>query len=164
MIYTPYKKHLLRGCFLLCLLFTLLFSGCGTKAYHSGKKYTTGQKVAKTAHTQIGKKYTFGGESPQSGFDCSGLIWWAYKKHGISVPRVTQDQAKTGHSVKSSRAKPGDIVVFKSASTSSGLHTGIYLGSNKFIHSPRTGANIRIESLDNSYWQPKLKTVRRIVK
>ncbi len=157
-----YKNISLRFLFAILLLSTFLLNACGTKSTKSGSKYTTGQKVAKTAHTQIGKKYVFGGESPQKGFDCSGLIWWAYKKHGISVPRVTTDQAKAGQSISSSKAKPGDIVVFKTSSSGTGLHTGIYLGDNKFIHSPRTGANVRIESIANSYWKPKLRAVRRV--
>ncbi len=158
-----YKNTLLRFLVANLLLCSLLLSACGTKSKYSGKNLNTGQKVAKTAHTQIGKKYVFGGESPQRGFDCSGLIWWAYGKHGISVPRVTTDQAKTGQSVPSTRAKPGDIVVFRTSSSGTGLHTGIYLGADKFIHSPRTGAHIRIESIKSSYWKPKLTAVRRVV-
>ncbi len=162
MLKNIYINDTLRFFVAILLSCTLFLSACGTKHPRSGK-HTTGQKVAKTAHTQIGKKYVFGGESPHKGFDCSGLIWWAYKKHGIAVPRVTTDQAKAGQSVKSSKAKPGDIVVFKTSSGGRGLHTGIYLGDNKFIHSPRTGANVRIESINNSYWKPKLRTVRRVV-
>ncbi len=144
------------------MLFVICFflGACGSK---SSGNFTVGQKVAKTAHSQIGKDYVFGGASPQKGFDCSGLIWWAYKEHGITVPRVTKDQATTGKKISSSNAKPGDIVVFKPSHSSSALHTGLYLGANKFIHSPRTGAEIRIESINNSYWKPKLKSVRRVI-
>ncbi len=145
---------------LLVFMFTFFLSACGSK---SSSSYTTGQKVVKTAHSQIGKQYVFGGSSPTKGFDCSGLIWWAYKEHGIKVPRVTADQASTGKSISSHKAKAGDIVVFKPSKVSDALHTGLYLGANKFIHSPRTGAEIRIESIDNSYWKPKLKSVRRVV-
>ncbi len=159
-----FKLNIKYHQFLLIILFVcaLLLNACGSKSTSSGK-FTTGQKVAKTAHSQIGKKYRYGGESPKTGFDCSGLIWWAYSEHGIKVPRVTSDQADAGKSVSSKRAKPGDIVVFKPSHSSSALHTGLYLGNNKFIHSPRTGAEIRIESIDNSYWKPKLRSVRRVI-
>ncbi len=147
---------------ILCTCFFL--SACGSKksspkvAVSSNK----GQAISKTAQSQLGKYYRFGGTSPKTGFDCSGLIQWAYKQHGVKVPRQTVAQAKTGKRIKSSKARPGDIIVFKSRNSGTGLHTGIYVGDNKFIHSPRKGAKIRIESL-NKYWKPKLISVRRIV-
>ncbi len=145
---------------LLCILMTLL-TACGTKTSQY-KGDASGSDVAKTAQSQVGKKYKFGGESPSKGFDCSGLIWWAYKKHGITVPRVTTDQARTGKSVSSKRARAGDIVVFRMSKNSRSYHTGIYAGNNKFIHSPSSGSRVRVESL-SSYWKPKLVTVRRII-
>ncbi len=147
----------------LLLLLCFFLGACGTKTTVSKKGAIKGYAVSKTAQSQIGKEYRFGGSSPKTGFDCSGLIQWAYKKHGIKVPRVTKDQAKAGKKIPSSKAKPGDIVVFRSKDTSSGYHTAIYIGNNKFVHSPKTGAKIRVESL-NSYWKPKLSSVRRIVR
>ena len=81
---------------LLCL--ALLLSGCGTtyiSAPDYGGRYDTsslGARVAQTARSQIGAHYRLGGTTPK-GFDCSGLIWWAYRQHGINVPRVTDAQA-----------------------------------------------------------------------
>ncbi len=160
MLINRLKNNTLRLLFAILLLLCLLLNGCGSK---TSSNHSLGQKVAKTAHSQMGKDYVFGGSSPKNGFDCSGLIWWAYKEHGVTVPRVTKDQAQAGKSVSSTKARPGDIVVFKPSRNSSALHTGLYLGANKFIHSPRSGAEIRIESIDNSYWKPKLKTVRRVI-
>ncbi len=156
---TPIIK---RICLIILVFCILLLTACGTSRYKGGKSSGTGYEVVKTAKSQIGKKYRYGGESPQKGFDCSGLIWWAYKKHGLKVPRVTTGQAKVGTSVKKSKAKPGDIVVFKMSRRSRALHTGIYVGNNNFIHSPSTGSKVRIESL-NTYWEPKLRAVRRVV-
>ncbi len=156
--------HTRRFCLALLLMGTLLLSACGTSRYKGSKGSSTkGYAVAQTAKSQIGKKYRYGGESPKKGFDCSGLIWWAYNKHGLEVPRVTSDQAKAGSSISKSRAKPGDIVVFRMSKRSTALHTGIYVGDNSFVHSPSSGSRVRVESL-NSYWEPKLRTVRRIVK
>ncbi len=146
----------------LILALCLFLAACGAKTT-SKKGMAKGYAISKTAQSQIGKYYRFGGTSPKTGFDCSGLIMWAYEKHGIKVPRVTKDQARAGKKVHSSKAKPGDIVVFKSSATSSGYHTAMYIGNNKFVHSPKTGAKIRVESL-NSYWKPKVSSVRRIVK
>ena len=87
---------------LLCL--ALLLSGCGTtyiSAPDYGGRYDTsslGARVAQTARSQIGAHYRLGGTTPK-GFDCSGLIWWAYRQHGINVPRVTDAQAKAGYGV-----------------------------------------------------------------
>ncbi len=147
----------------LMLILCLFLAACGTKNVSSKKGSAKGYAISKTAQSQIGKKYTFGGTTPQKGFDCSGLIQWAYKKHGIKVPRVTKDQAKAGKRVHSSKAKPGDIVVFRSKYTSSGYHTALYIGNDKFVHSPKSGAKVRVESF-NSYWKPKIASVRRIVR
>ena len=87
---------------LLCL--ALLLSGCGTtyiSAPDYGGRYDTsslGARVAQTARSQIGAHYRLGGTTPK-GFDCSGLIWWAYRQHGINVPRVTDAQGQGGYGV-----------------------------------------------------------------
>ncbi len=148
------------GISILCLTFALV--GCGSKSSNYKGSSTKGVAIVKTAKSQLGKDYRSGGTSPKTGFDCSGLIQWAYKVNGVKVPRVTSQQAKAGKKVRITYAKPGDIVVFRSKQARTGLHTGIYVGDNKFIHSPRTGAQIRIESI-NSYWKPRLRSVRRIV-
>ena len=121
------------------------------------------RKAVKTAYTQMGKKYRSGGASPQKGFDCSGLIWWAYRENGVKVPRITTDQAHAGQQVPLSAARQGDILVFRTGSGPRGLHTGIYTGGNSFIHSPRQGENVRVESLEVPYWRNKLIAVRRVV-
>ena len=76
------------------------------------------QNIVRTASSQEGKQYRMGGASPSRGFDCSGLIWWAYRQNGLKVPRVTVDQARAGYAVPKSSPRPGDIMVFR---TSSGL-------------------------------------------
>ena len=97
------------------------------------------QNIVRTASSQEGKQYRMGGASPSRGFDCSGLIWWAYRQNGLKVPRVTVDQARAGYAVPKSSPRPGDIMVFRTSSGPRGLHTGIYAGNNTFIHSPSRG-------------------------
>lgn len=118
--------------------------------------------VVKTAYNQVGKKYRMGGASPQKGFDCSGLVWWSYKQHGIKLPRITTDQAKTGKAVPKKQVKPGDILVFKTGQSPRGLHTGLYAGADSFIHSPGKGKKVCLEKLSAAYWRNKLIAVRRI--
>ena len=136
---------------LLCL--ALLLSGCGTtyiSAPDYGGRYDTsslGARVAQTARSQIGAHYRLGGTTPK-GFDCSGLIWWAYRQHGINVPRVTDAQAKAGYGVGRGIAmRPGDILVF-----------------GRFVHSPTSGKRVREDSLAQEYWKKRLIRIRRIVR
>ena len=149
---------------LLMLCMVVMLSGCGLKhIMPSGRSETEiapakANQVVATAKKQIGTHYRYGGSTPR-GFDCSGLIWWAYNQHGINVPRVTTDQASTGRGVSLSAARPGDILIF---STSSGLHTALYAGNNAFIHAPSSGKRVRSESLNNTYWRPRLKAIRRV--
>ena len=113
------------------LIGLLLLGGCGffgQRTADNGPAPVKAHKVVKTAYSQMGKQYRSGGASPQKGFDCSGLIWWAYRQHGVSVPRITTDQAKTGHAVPKARPRAGDIVVFRTGNSPRGLHTGIYAG------------------------------------
>lgn len=124
----------------------------------------TALRAVRSAQTQLGKLYRSGGSSPRTGFDCSGLIWWAYRQHGVNVPRVTTDQARAGYAVSRSQARPGDILVFKTSSGSRGLHTALYAGQGRFIHSPSTGKRIRYDKMNNSYWNKKLIRIRRVTR
>lgn len=151
---------------LLSLITIFLFSACSL--YRVEKQTVTysakGQRVVKTAYSQMGKKYRLGGASPNRGFDCSGLVYWAYQRNGVKVPRVTRDQARAGQAVSRSQLRPGDIVVFRTGYGPRSLHTGIYAGSGSFIHSPRAGQRVRMENLDVKYWKKRLVTARRIVR
>lgn len=93
------STHFWRVCVLGPLLAALL-TGCGLfRPADNGPTPVKAQKVVHTAYSQMGKKYRLGGASPQKGFDCSGLIWWAYRQNGLNVPRITVDQARAGQSV-----------------------------------------------------------------
>lgn len=152
--------------FALAAVLTLSITGCGL--FSGGKlppepDSVRSSKIARTAWTQMGKRYRAGGASPQRGFDCSGLVWWSYGQHGIKVPRITTDQARAGRKVSRKAARAGDIVVFRTGRSSRrGLHTGIYAGNNKFIHSPSSGKNVCLESLAHDYWRKRLIAFRRI--
>ncbi len=158
------RRYIFARICVLGLFFLLLLSGCGLlKPAGNGPTPVKAQKVVHTAYAQMGKKYRLGGASPQKGFDCSGLIWWVYRQNGLKVPRITTEQAKAGRAVPRSLARPGDIVVFRTGQSPRGLHTGIYAGGNAFIHSPRRGERVRMESMNIPYWRKKLIAVRRVV-
>ncbi|MBD5642147.1 MAG: C40 family peptidase [Desulfovibrio sp.] len=157
----PLSNLLLLALMLVCLV----LPGCSLLSQNtaSAPASVRTHKIVRTAYSQIGKKYRSGGASPQKGFDCSGLVWWSYSQHGIKVPRITADQARAGRKVTKKAARPGDILVFSTSHSPRGLHTGIYAGNRKFIHSPSSGKNVCVETLaDNSWWSKKLVSIRRI--
>jgi cell wall-associated NlpC family hydrolase len=122
------------------------------------------RKIVESAYSQIGARYRSGGNAPGKGFDCSGLIQWAYQQQGIALPRLTTDQAQAGRLVAPKEGlQPADILVFKTRQAPRGLHTGLYTGAGQFIHSPRKGERVRSESLDVEYWKKSLVAARRLI-
>jgi cell wall-associated NlpC family hydrolase len=103
-----------------------------------------GNGIVADAYALLGIPYKYGGSSPSSGFDCSGLTSYIYKKNGISIPRTASQQSGAGKYVEVSDLQPGDIVCWDRPGTSH--HVGIYVGGKKFIHAPQRGDKIRVTS------------------
>jgi cell wall-associated NlpC family hydrolase len=114
------------------------------------------------AKSELGTPYLWGGSSPQTGFDCSGLVQWAYAKVGITVPRTSEQQilASNGHPVDRRHLIPGDLVFFRD-STGDVHHVGISLGGDKFINAPHTGDVVKVASLDEPYYAEQFAGGRR---
>ena len=108
-----------------------------------------------------GTPYVWGGSTPQTGFDCSGLMQWAYAQQGITIPRVTYDQvdASGGTSVKRGDLLPGDLVFF--GDPGAPHHVGMSLGGDKFLHAPSTGDVVKISSLNEPYFAQGFSGARR---
>ncbi|PUA19255.1 C40 family peptidase [Glaciimonas sp. PCH181] len=118
--------------------------------------------LAQSAIGLIGIHYKYGGNSPQTGLDCSGLVRYVFKEAlGINLPRTSAELSREGERVDQQDLKPGDLVFYNTLRRSFS-HVGIYLGDNKFIHAPRTGAAVRIESMDLAYWKNRFNGARRI--
>lgn len=101
--------------------------------------------VVSYAESQIGTPYVYGGATPQSGFDCSGLVVWAYALAGVVVPRVANDQWHDEPHVALSDLVPGDLVFFGSADYAD--HVGIYIGDSAMVDAPYTGADVRVDTI-----------------
>ena len=116
----------------------------------------------KEAEKYTGTPYKWGGSTPQTGFDCSGLVQWAYAQAGVQIPRVTDAQiaAPNGTPVRRSELLPGDLVFFRDAS---GYvhHVGISMGGDKFLHAPHTGDVVKVSSLDEPYYKAQFTGGRR---
>ena len=110
----------------------------------------------------IGVPYRMGGNSAETGFDCSGLVRAVYAESwGKILPRRAEEQAAATEKIEKAELKPGDLVFFNTMRRTFS-HVGIYMGEGKFIHSPRTGASVRVESMNIAYWQKRFDGARRV--
>jgi cell wall-associated NlpC family hydrolase len=110
----------------------------------------------------LGVDYRYGGNSPTTGFDCSGLVAHIYREAwGIRLPHNTAAQSEAGVPVSLAELQAGDLVFYDTLKRPYS-HVGIYLGDGKFVHAPKTGARVRIESLQSGYWAPRFNGARRI--
>ena len=124
----------------------------------NGKREAGG--VTGRAHSALGTPYVPGGRNP-GGFDCSGLVQWAYKGAGVNLPRTAQEQSRVGYAVTDrNKMRAGDIVSFRRHD--GGYHTGIYLGDGRFIHAPKPNARVRVESLDTDFFRKTFIGARRV--
>ncbi|MDR1947729.1 MAG: C40 family peptidase [Desulfovibrio sp.] len=122
-----------------------------------------GHDVVAAARKSLGVPYRFGGTSPQTGFDCSGLVLWSYEQVGVRLPRSAREQIGFGIPVQRAEdLKPGDIVVFKGIRSRTGWHSGIYSGNGKFIHSPTRGKAVMESGMDEDYFARRFAGARRI--
>jgi cell wall-associated NlpC family hydrolase len=110
----------------------------------------------------LGVDYKYGGKSAVTGFDCSGLVAHVYKEAwGIQLPPNTKGQSQAGMSVSLAELQAGDLVFYDTLKRPYS-HVGIYLGDGKFVHAPKTGAQVRVESIKANYWSQRFNGARRI--
>jgi cell wall-associated NlpC family hydrolase len=123
------------------------------------RKRTLGERAARIALRAVGVPYRWGGTSPSSGFDCSGLVYWAYGRLGVEVPHSSYALAAIGRRIGRAHLKPGDILVFSGYG-----HVGLYVGRGRMVHAPHSGTRVQVVSLGRSHYGSRLVTARRITR
>ena len=118
--------------------------------------------LARQALTQLGIRYRWGGKSPETGFDCSGLVLYsAQQSLGLKLPPRSYDIALFGIDVPRNDLQVGDLVFFNTLGRRNS-HVGVYLGDDQFVHSPSAGGVVRIEDMKQAYWTKRYNGARRL--
>lgn len=128
-----------------------------------GRTFITGnqgRQIVSTAQTLMGIPYVFGGTTTK-GFDCSGLVQYVFKMHGLTIPRLADEQYNLGKAAKPSQLTAGDLVFF-STYMAGVSHCGIYIGDGMFLHAS-SSKGVNIDRLDNEYWKARYVGARKVV-
>lgn len=169
----------MRGYLLLSLLCLVLLTGCAS-APRSAVDPAAGIPQADVSVTQtrspahddvlfhafslVGTPYKYGGSSPSTGFDCSGLINYVFREAaGVQLPRTTAGlSAMQAHEPSPRSLQPGDLLLFAMGGRQVD-HAGIYVGDGRFLHAPSSGGRVRVDNLQASHWQRSFKGARRVL-
>lgn len=158
---------------MLALSIPLAFAGCATApSLRSGSASIDAAGMASRLSPEqalditmyavglVGTPYRYGGNTPDSGFDCSGLIGYVYQSRaGLAPPRTVSRMQAWGLPVSTENVRSGDLVLF--AQQNEVTHAGIYVGSGRFVHAPSTGGEVRLDQLNSKYWASQQVAFRR---
>ena len=151
----------------LLLIYLFVLAGCAGTAPQppasAGSTKPTAElrdDAAMHAQKMVGKPYKYGGASP-SGFDCSGLVLYSYKRAGLVLPHSTDKQRSVSRPIRLAEVRRGDLLFFNQEGKKFG-HVGIYVGDGRFVHAPSSGKSVRADRLDTPYWRKHLSEARRI--
>jgi cell wall-associated NlpC family hydrolase len=117
------------------------------------KPFETRKIIVQHAIHNLGRTYKWSGDSPSTGFDCSGLIVYTYQKVDIYIPRTVKAQFSSGKPVNKKKLKPGDLVFFKNPTAQNVYHVGIFIDKNTFVHAPGQGKPVSYGYLTNPYFK-----------
>ena len=140
---------------------TLAMAACGSGPARPAAEVraTAGDRAAAIALQQVGVPYRYGGNSPR-GFDCSGLVQYAYQEAGLSVPRTTGQLWSATKPVDARELRAGDLLFFSIDGKMS--HVGMYVGGKRFVHSPQSGRNVSVASLEQPFYRSALLRAGRL--
>jgi cell wall-associated NlpC family hydrolase len=159
---------------LLLAILTLLLTSCASTPPNSSqttdrqqitkpRSYEGADKgltIADIAQSMVGINYRYGGSHPDEGFDCSGLVFYSHTQIGEQVPRVSYAQLAASDEVSEQDLKPGDLLFYRINGKPS--HVGIYIGQGQFVHAPSSGKKVRVSSMSNVYFKPRLIRAGRL--
>jgi cell wall-associated NlpC family hydrolase len=169
--------------YLLCIALALVSASCAATPNGLSNAYTTdlAQAAAEKDHAEdsqdwpdrarevlvnalslTGIAYKYGGSTPETGFDCSGFVRYVYQQAtSLTLPHGAKAISQLGKTVSKGELQPGDLVFFNTLK-SAFSHVGIYVGNNRFIHSPSSGGGVRVDDMQSSYWNKRFNGAQRI--
>lgn len=122
-----------------------------------------GSEVVLRALSLLGVNYRWGGNTPETGLDCSGMVRHVFRETlGLVLPRRSEEMSRSAAQVPPAELRPGDLVFFNTLRRTFS-HVGIYIGNNQFVHAPSTGGAVRVESLEKEYWLRRFDGARRVL-
>jgi cell wall-associated NlpC family hydrolase len=159
--------------FQVCVLLILGLAGCGTAPLAQRDPAAIAASIVPSILSSdqandvtlyavglVGTPYRYGGNTPDTGFDCSGLIAHVYQSRaGMAPPRTVASMQRWGQPVSSDNIRSGDLVLF--AQSDVATHAGIYVGEGRFVHAPSTGGEVRLDRLNSKYWAAQQVAFRR---
>ena len=148
---------------LLCAVLAL--AGCASRSDRAPDA-TASQAVVFRALGLVGTPYRYGGNTPDAGFDCSGLVGYVYADGaGVALPRTVDELSDYGRKEdRSERIASADLVVFSDDEHGRDpSHVGIYVGNGRFVHAPKSGGTVRLDDLGQPYWRERFITARRVL-
>lgn len=165
----------MRAIHLLLVLSLAVLGGCASAPHTATPPIPSTPPPASTANgasydellfhafSLVGTPYRYGGSSPDTGFDCSGLINYVYREAaGVALPRTTAGLSALPGTTPVRSLMPGDLVLFATGGKRVD-HAGIYVGDGRFLHAPSTGGRVRVDDLQASYWQRAYTSARRVL-
>jgi cell wall-associated NlpC family hydrolase len=135
-----------------------LRSETGSGAEEKSDAPTRSERAVRFALQAVGTPYRWAGESPDGGFDCSGLVRWAYGRVGVDLPHSSYALYDLGRRVAPSRVAPGDLLFFEGLG-----HVGIYVGRGRMVHAPQSGRTVEVVHLGGTSYSTRLVGARRVV-
>lgn len=122
-----------------------------------------GTELVLRALSLLGVHYKLGGNSPETGLDCSGLVRLVFMESaGLVLPRRAEEMSRNGDAIPRDQLRPGDLVFFNTLRRAFS-HVGIYIGNGQFVHAPSSGGSVRVEDLSGSYWRKRFNGARRVL-
>ena len=148
----------------ILLLSVLLLSACASvkNDVQTPDSNAAAKNLTSYARSLVGIPYKYGGNSPDSGFDCSGFVDHVFRHTlGINLPRSSDEISHLGQAISTGNLRAGDLVFFNTLQRKFS-HVGIYLGGDRFIHAPNSNGSVRTENMRETYWKRHYDGARRI--